>query len=110
MGGRVGVVDAADRQFDVQRFGERGVIARQVVARDRAANADKIRRDLPPDVAAIEIIEARVGQVRQRCGERFLLQDGPGRRRLAIHQESRGKAWRRRKLGKLVLGQLCLAA
>ena len=44
LGRRVGVVDRARRQFDAQRLGERGAVARQILARDRAADADRDRR------------------------------------------------------------------
>ena len=84
------------------------MISRYVLARDRTADAGKIRRDLPPDVAAIEIVKAGLRQVRQRCGECFLLQYGSSRRRLALDQESRGKARHGSKFGKLGLGKLCL--
>ena len=46
----------------------------------------------------------------QRCGKCFLLQYGSSCRRLALDQESRGKARHGRKLGKLGLGKLSLAA
>ena len=81
---RVGVVDRAGGQLDLQRLGERGAIARQVLARDRAADAVKVGRDLAPDVAAIKIVEAGMGEMRQRFGERFLLQGGADRRRFAV--------------------------
>ena len=110
LGRRVGVVDHAYRQIDAQRFGNPGLIARQVVPGDGAADAFKIGRDLTPDVAAIEIVEAGIGEMRQRPCELFLLQSGPGRRHFAVNQKRRGEARHRRQIVKVLPRQPLLAS
>ena len=73
LGRRVGVVDGARRQRDAQRLAERGVVMRQIVAGERAADAFEIGGDLAPDIAAIKIVEAGMRQLRERFGQRLLL-------------------------------------
>ena len=107
---RLGVVDRPGRQFDMQRVGERRVIARDVLALDRTADAFEVGRHLASDVAAVKIVEAGMGKVRQRRGERLLLEYVTDRRRFAFCQESVGKARRRCELGKLLCGETSLAA
>ena len=94
----------------LQRLGERGAIARQILARQRAADAVEIGGDLAPDIAAIEIVEAGMGEVRQRFGKRRLLELGADFRRLAVDQKRRGKARQRFQVGELLSRQPRLAA
>ena len=110
LGRRVGVVDRAARQLDVQRFRESGAITRKILARDRAADAFEVGGDLAPDIAAIEIVEAGMGKMRKRLGERLLLQGGAGRRRFAVQQECRGEARHGLKLRKMIVREPRLAA
>src|SRR5437899_1945821 len=58
LGRRRRVVDRAGVEFHAQWIGDAGVITLQILARHRAADFFQIGRDLAPNVAAIEIIEA----------------------------------------------------
>jgi len=64
----------ADRQRNRERRSLGGAAALEVGARDRAADAIEIGRDLAPDVAAIEIIEPDMSELLERCGERRRVQ------------------------------------
>ena len=70
----------------------RGVIALEIGARQRAADAFEIGRHLAPDIAAIEIVEPGMGELFERRGQRFLLEDGADRGNFAVDQECFGKA------------------
>ena len=89
-------------EIGAQRLGDRGLVAVQILARDRAADAFEIGGDLAPDIAAVEIVEAGMGELLERRGERLLLQRGADRRRLAVDQKGRGKARHVLELGQMV--------
>ena len=91
LGRRIGVVDRARGQLDLERFGDGGVIACQIVVRERAADARQIGRDLTPDIAPVEIIEAGAGKVSEGVGERPLPHGRVDGRRLAADQERFGE-------------------
>ena len=97
-------------QIELQWFAERGAIARQILARDRAAQPLEIDRDLTPDIAAIEIVEAGMSQVIERFGEFFLLEDSADFGDLAVEQESRRKAVNAAEVVEMLLRQPPLAA
>ena len=54
----------------------------------------EIGGDLAPDVAAVEILEPGVGELRERVGERRQLAERAGRGRLAVDEEGLGEAGR----------------
>ena len=78
-----------------------GLVAIKIGAGDRRADALQVSRDLAPDVAAIEIVEARVGEMIERSGERRLLQYRTLGRRLSVYEKRLRKAGRITALGKL---------
>ena len=77
----------------VTRSGSASVrfVALQIVARQRAADAFEIGGDLAADVAAIEIVEAGMGEMRQRFGKSLLLERRADCRRLAVDEKRRGE-------------------
>ena len=68
----------------LQALGEKGTAANKVLAGDRTADALEIGGDLAPDVAAVEIIEAGIGEMIERRGEGGLFERASGRRWLAV--------------------------
>ena len=76
----------------------------------RTADAFEIGGDLAPDIAAIKIVEPGMRQMRERGGERLLLQDGADRRRLAVDEKLSGKARHVLQPGKMSPRQPRLAA
>ena len=96
---RIGVVDRPGGQFDLQRLGQIRLIPGQILARDWAADAVEIGRQLAADVAAVKIVQTVEGEMPERRGERLLRHRGAGGRRLSVHQERIGEARRRRELG-----------
>ena len=66
LGRRAGVVDRAAGEIGAQRLGDLGLIAVQILARDRAADAFEIGGDFAPDIAAVEIVEAGMGELFER--------------------------------------------
>ena len=61
----VGVVDHAHGQIELERVAQGGAVANQVLACDRAAEPFEIDRQFVPDIAAIEIVKAGIGEVRR---------------------------------------------
>ena len=83
-----------------ERLAPVGAVGLQVGARHRRADALEIGRDLARDVAAIEIVEPGVGELRERVGEARRLADRPRRGRLAVEEiRSRRSPARRRASG-----------
>jgi hypothetical protein len=97
-------------EHDGERLGQRGAAAFEVGASDRAADAFEIRGDLAADVAAIEVAEASVGEVVERCRERDLSEPGAHGRGLALDQKDIGKAGHILELRKLLGRDVGLAA
>ena len=64
----------------------------EVPARHRTADAVEIAGDLACDIAAIVIVEPGMGEMIERCGERWLLEGRAGIGRATIDQECLRKA------------------
>ena len=67
------------------------LMAPQVLARDDASRRLHVGRDLDRNVAAIEIVVARMGDLPERIGEPRLPEDRALRRGLAVGEEMRGE-------------------
>jgi len=103
LGRRVGVVEGAGGNVGSQRLGDLGLVAGEIVARHRAADAVEIGGDLAADVAAIKVVEAGMGEVLERRRQRLLFQYGADVGRLAVDQERRSEARHVHKLGQMLL-------
>ena len=103
------VVERARLERHAQRLGHGCAILREVGPRHRAVDALEIGRDLAPDIAAIEIVETRTGEMIEGGGERALPERAAGLRRLAVDQEGLREARHILELAKLLGGQPRLA-
>ncbi len=104
------VVERAGADRRLQRLAQHGAIAFDVAARNRTADALQVGRDLAPDVATVEIVEAGAGEVIERRRQRALPQGRAGFRRLAVGEERGRKARHVLELGELLCGEASLAA
>ena len=68
------------------------LVAAEVVARHRAADLLEVGGDLGRHIAAIEVVEAGMGELVERVGKTRLAPDGADLRRLAVGEEVRGEA------------------
>ena len=93
------VVERAGSDLDAERLGDPRLVFLQIGARHRAADALQVGGDLAADIAAIEIVEAGLGEMLERGGEGGLLELGSRLRRLAVNQERLQKARRGFELG-----------
>ena len=104
------VVERAGGNLDAEWIGDFGGVAFKIGTRHRTADALKVGGNLVANIAAITVVEARIGKLVERRRQRTLLHQVAGLGRLAAGQELRGKTRRILEFDELLVRELFLAA
>jgi hypothetical protein len=110
LGRRRHVVDRAERVLERERRAQPRFVPFEIGQRQQRAGGLKIARDTARKIAAVEIVEARIGQMFERRGDARRDETFARLRRAAVMQKGIGETGDRAQFGEPACDALCLAA